>query len=221
MVFKLLIIILLTLNLNIGKAEIIYDKFNISVTQLELSQYQELYKNLNNIELNDNETLKEIILMKNTIDFLSNNNPNFLNALDEKIKITYKTRDFDSKMKHNFMRFQNIRNEFINDYFQNYFNIEELEIILSSIIELKLPISRNNCLTIEGLKELNINEYFHKSFYENFKSNQKEYKTKIDEEIFDVCISNEQLNFINKAIFNFAKQKTEMSFKEFIYRNLI
>ncbi len=220
MAYKLLIV-LLTFYFNSGKTEIIYDKFNISVTQLELNDYQELYKQSYDKNLKKNKALKDIILMKNTIKFLITNNPEFINALDKKIDSNYKMIEFDSKIKKNFFRFQTLRNEFINDYFQNQFDIEKLEIIFSSLVELKLPISKNNCLTIEGLKELNKNDYFLKSFYQNFRNNEKKYKTKIDEELFDVCISNEQLNVIKKVIINFVEQKTESDFKKFIYGKLI
>ena len=66
-----------------------------------------------------------------------------------------------------FLRFQKIRNEFISDYFQNNFNIEDLKIIFSSMNELKLPLSKNNCLTIEKFKNLMKINIFLINFYEN------------------------------------------------------
>lgn len=219
MVYRILII-LLAFYFNTGNSKIIYDKYDIYVTQLELSNYQELYKKSYNEDLKRNKALKDIILMKNTINFLLKNNPEFINALDEKITINYKKINFESETKKNFFRFQTLRNEFINDYFQNQFDIEKLKIIFSSLIELKLPISKNNCLTIEGLKELNKNDYFIKSFYQNFKINEKKYKTKINEELFDVCINNKQLNFLEKVIIDFVEQKTENDFNRFIYGKL-
>ena len=78
------------------------------------------------------------------------------------LKLEFGKEIFNNQFLKNFLRFQKIRNEFISEYFQNKFNIEDLKIIFSSNFEmnLKLPISKNNCLTIEKLHELNEDKYF-------------------------------------------------------------
>ena len=76
------------------------------------------------------------------------------------------------------LRFQKIRNEFITDYFKNKFYVEDLEILFSSLTDLKLPIGKNKCLTIERMHSVNLDKRFILNFYENLKNNEKNFKLK-------------------------------------------
>ena len=131
MVYKLFIIFLLFFKTSYSN--IIYDKNDNSVTELELNTYIELYKNSYNQNLTKNKALKDIILIKNTINSLEKNNPNFISELDEILKLKYKNLEFEASIIKDFLRFQKIKNEFISDYFQNQFNIEDLKIIFLSM----------------------------------------------------------------------------------------
>lgn len=219
MVFKLLFLILL-FNFNSSFSEIIYNKNEILVTNLELNNYIEFSKNSFNKHLDSNIALKEIILVKNTINFLIKNNPNFISAIDKRIENQFKNIDSNNEIIKNYLRFQIIRNEFISDYFQNEFSPEQLEIIISSIVELKLPISNNNCITIEKIEDLKNDKYFVKNLYENIRNNTKNYQTRINEKLFWVCLNSNQLNEIENLIINFVEKKTESKFQEFIYGKL-
>ena len=218
MAYKLILILLFFFK--ISYSNIIYDKNENSVTELELNTYVELYKNSFNQNLNKNEALKDIILIKNTINFLEKNNPDFISALDETLKLQFKDIDLETSIIKDYLRFQKIRNEFISDYFQNKFNFEDLEIIFLSMNDLKLPISKNDCLTIEKIQELNKDKFFLINFYENFKEGKKNYKTKIDDDLFDVCFTNKQLKKIESEIIEFVKNKTQTDFQKFIYGKL-
>ena len=177
MAYKLLIILLLFFKTSYSN--IIYDKNENSVTELEFNTYIELYKNSFNQNLNKNKAIKDIILIKNTINSLKKNNPEFISELDEILKLQFKNLEFESSIIKDFLRFQKIRNEFISNYFQNQFNTEDLKIIFLSMNEIKFPISKNNCLTIENLQILNENKYFLNNFYENFKKGKNSFKSKI------------------------------------------
>ena len=215
MAYKLFLILLLSFKTSYSN--IIYDKNENSVTELELNTYIELYKNSFNQNLNKNKALKDIILIKNTINFLEKNNPDFISALDETLKLQFKDIDLDTSIIKDYLRFQKIRNEFISDYFQNQFNFEDLEVIFFSMNELKFPISKNNCLTIEKIQEFKKDRFFLINFYENFKEGKKNYKAKIGDELFDVCITNKQLKEIESEIIKFVDKKTQTDFKKFIY----
>ena len=67
MAYKLFIILLLFFKTSYSN--IIYDKNENSVTEFELNTYIELYKNSFNQNLNKNKAIKDIILIKNTINF--------------------------------------------------------------------------------------------------------------------------------------------------------
>ena len=81
MAYKLFIIFMLFFK--ISYSNIIYDKNENSVTELELDTYIELYKNSFNQNLSKNKALKNLVLIKNTIHSLEINNPDFISELDE------------------------------------------------------------------------------------------------------------------------------------------
>ena len=218
MVYKLIIISLFFFN--ISYSNIIYDKNENSVTELELNTYIELYQNSFNQKLNKNKALKDIILIKNTINFLKKNNPDFITELDEILKLQFKNIEFETSIIKDFLRFQKIRNEFISNYFQDQFNIEDLEIIFSSMNKFELQISKNDCLTIEKIQKLNKDRYFLINFYENFKEGGRNFKTKIKNELFDVCITDKQIKEIENEIIKFVEKKTQTEFQKFVYGKL-
>ena len=218
MAYKLIIILLLFFK--ISYSNIIYDKNDNSVTELELNTYIELYKNSFNQNLNKNKALKDIILIKNTINFLEINNPNFISELDEILKLQYQNIEFEKSIIKDYLRFQKIRNEFISDYFQNQFNTDDLKIIFSSMNKFELPISKNNCLTIEKIQKFNEDRYFLINFYENFREGQRNFKTKIKNELFDVCITDKQIKEIENEIIRFVEKRTQSDFQKFIYGKL-
>ncbi len=201
-------------------SNIIYDKNENSVTELELNTYIELYKNSFNQNLSKNKALKNIILIKNTINFLEKNNPEFISELDEILKLQFKNLEFEISIIRDYLRFQKIRNEFISDYLQNHFNIEDLEIIFLSMNEMKFPISKNECLTIEKVQIFNEDIYFLNNFFENFKYGKGKFKTKIQNNLFDVCITNNQIKEIEGEIIKFVEKKTQSDFQKFIYGKL-
>ena len=218
MVYKLIIISLFFFN--ISYSNIIYDKNENSVTELELNTYIELYQNSFNQKLSKNKALKDIILIKNTINFLKKNNPDFIKELDEILELQFKNIEFETSIIKDFLRFQKIRNEFISNYFQDQFNIEDLKIIFSSMNKFELPISKNNCLTIEKIQKFTEDRYFLINFYENFKEGERNFKTKIKDELFDVCITDKQIKEIENEIIKFVEKKTQSDFQKFIYGKL-
>ncbi len=218
MAYKLLIILLLCFKTSYSN--IIYDKNEISVTDLELNNYIKLYKNSFNQDLNKNKALKDIILIKNTINFLEKNNPDFISKLDENLKLQFKNIEFEKSIVKDYLRFQKIRNEFISDYFRNQFSINDLKLVFSTINQFELPISKNNCLTIEKIHKFNDDKNFLISFYNNFKEGKKNFKTKIENDLFDVCITNQQMKEIENEIIKFAEKKTQNDFQKFIYGKL-
>ena len=57
--------------------------------------------------------------------------------------------------------------------------IMEFKINIFFLAQIKLPLSKNNCLTIEKLHIVNNDEIFFFKFFENLKKNQKDFKTTI------------------------------------------
>ena len=217
MVYKLLILIFF-LGIKIGYTNVIYDKNEIIITEIELNNYKELYKNNFGTDISNNIAIKNIVLIMKTIRFLKINNPDFISILDQNIKLEYGEKIFNNQETLNFIRFQKIRNEFISEYFQNIFSIQDLELIFTNFDSLKLPISKNNCLTIEKLYDVRNDKNFIESFFKKIRKKNIKITTSINEELYEVCLTNKLFNNIESEIVKFIENKTEDDFDKFIYR---
>ena len=216
MVFRALLFIFL-LTIKIGYSNIIYDKNNILITDIEMKNYLNLYENNFGTSISKNEAIKNIVIIKNTINFLQKNNPNYLSNLDILIEKEYTKKIFNDQVSLYFIRFQKIRNEFISEYFNNEFDIKDLKNIFSNFDNLRIPISKNDCLTIEKLHDVRNDDQFVKSFFENLKNNQQNFEIAIDNEIYNTCINAKLFSSLEKEIIKFIQNKTEKDFNEFIY----
>ena len=217
MVYKLLILIFF-LGIKIGYTNVIYDKNEIIITEIELNNYKELYKNNFGTDISNNIAIKNIVLIMKTIRFLKINNPDFISILDQNIKLEYGEKIFNNQETLNFIRFQKIRNEFISEYFLNIFSIQDLEIIFTNFDSLKLPISKNNCLTIEKLYDVRNDKNFIEIFFKKIRKKNIKLTTSINEELYEVCLSDKLFNNIESEIIKFIESKTEDDFDKFIYR---
>lgn len=215
MVNKILFIFLLSTNFLYS--QIIYDKNEIVINSIELKEYISLYNNYYSEEITDNQALKKLILQKKVISSLYFNNPKFMEILDNNLKKNFNTSDLQNLTKMDFYRFLTIRNEFITEYFVNEFSFEDLELIINSLEDLKLPISSNKCLTIDKLQDLKSNNFFISNFFENIKQNTKNFKVKLNNKSYDVCINEKSFKFIENKIINFINGKTQENFNNFVY----
>ena len=215
MVNKILFIFLLSTNFLYS--QIIYDKNEIVINSIELKEYISLYNNYYSEEITDNQALKKLILQKKVISSLYFNNPKFMEILDNNLKKNFNTNDLQNLTKMDFYRFLTIRNEFITEYFVNEFSFEDLELIINSLEDLKLPISTNKCLTIDKLQDLKSNNFFINNFFENIKQNTKNFKVKLNNKSYDVCINEKSFKFIESKIINFINGKTQENFNNFVY----
>ena len=217
MLYRLLILIFF-LGLKIGYTNVIYDKNEIIITNIELNNYKELYKTNFRSDISNSIAIKNIVLIKKTMSFLKMNNPDFISILDQNIKLEYGDEILNNQELLIFIRFQKIRNKFISDYFQNIFSIEDLEIIFTSFDSLKLPISKNNCLTIEKLHNVINDKNFIESFFRNIRKKNTKITASINDELYEVCMNDKLLNDIESEIIKFIENKTEDDFDKFIYR---
>jgi len=219
MVFKLFILIFF-LGIKIGYTNIIYDKNDTVITEIEMNNYKNLYKNNFGINISNNKAIKNIILIKKTISFLTKNNPDLISSLDQNIKLQYNKEIFDDQDVLNFIRFQMIRNDFILEYYNENFNIEDLEIIFANFDNLKLPVSKNDCLTLEKLHIVNNDKNFIESFLKKIKNKNQKIIIPINNEFYEVCLSNKLFKDIESEIIKFIENKTNNDFDKFIYNKI-
>ena len=216
MVYRLILFALIFI-IKTSYSNVIYDKNDVLITDIEMNNYIDLFENNFGNSISKNEAIKKIVLIKKTIIFLQKNNTDFLSKLDTQIEKEFTKEIFNNKIILNFIRFQKTRNEFITEYFNKNFSIKELENIFSNFDSVKIPISKNNCLTIERLYEVNKDQLFIKDFFENIKKSQQNYEIIIDGEKYNGCINNEIYSKLEKEIINYIKNETEEDFNNFIY----
>lgn len=216
MVCKLVIIVLILIS-KISFSNVIYDKNEILITEIELNQYIDLYKNTYNVDLKKNKAVKNIVLLKQTINSLMENNKILLEKLDNKIKLEYGNEIFENQIIVDFIRYNKIRNEFITNFFINNFKINDLKLIFASLEELKLPVSKDNCIIIDKIKDLKNDDIFLSSFFESFKNNNNNFQTKINNQLYSVCINEVAYKKIENMIINYIEIKTQNDFNKFIY----
>jgi len=82
----------------------------------------------------------------------------------------------------------------------------------------RLPISKNNCLTVEKIYEFKNDKNFIESFFEFLRNKNQRITTSINNELFDICLDNKSFKIIESEIIKFIENKTEDDFDKFIYR---
>ena len=205
---------------NISFSNIIYDKNGIVISDIEIENYINLYENNTEIRITKNMAIKNIVLMKQTINFLLKNNNEFMLILDQNIKSEFGEKITKDLNLFNFIRFQKIRNEFISEYFQNDFEIKDLELIFSNINNLEIPISKNKCLTIYKIHTFNNEKNFIEGFYNNLKSGQRKIEIIIDNISYEACVNDKLFKNIENLIIQFIESRTEKDFNKFIYSKI-
>ena len=195
-------------------AKILYDKSGIIITDLDLNNYINLSTQLDQIK---NKAIKNLVLQKKIIKDLELNNIQYLATIDQQILMEFGQDNFNNIFIRDFLRFKKVKDEFIFEYYNNDLDFLKFKNILESLTELKLPISNNNCLTILDFIDLKNNISFQENYYKNLKNKTSDYEVIIDDQIFQVCISNQIFLEIDKIIVKYIEMQIEDSFKSLIY----
>ena len=204
------------LNLNLY-ANIIYDKNDVIISELDLNYYKEMHFEKFNEKLNNAKALKNLVIVKKVIVSLKINNPNFLDKIDQSIDREIGKSNIRSEIILDIIRYFRTRNEFIYDYFNNNFELKDLKKVFKTINVLELPISENNCLTIMRLVDLSNNNEFLKVFFLNMKSQSNVYEISINDLKYNVCVDQRNKKKIEKEIFKYVDLKIQDNFNKFVY----
>tara|TARA_B100001093_G_C26800629_1_gene1003212 strand:- start:734 stop:1405 length:672 start_codon:yes stop_codon:yes gene_type:complete len=218
LIFFVIIASILVINHKIF-GNIIYNKNDIFITEIEIKKYKKIYLEENNEILNDKELLKKIFLIKKTIKNLIENNPKIIDQIDKAIIKEIGAMSYEDDSMRDYFRFLKIRNEFIYEYYQKKFSISDLRNIFNSFSEINVPISGNNCLTINSIIDLKNNDEFLNVFFVNLKGSNNKYNININGEAYSVCISENIFKTIEARIIEYIELITEDNFKKFIYAN--
>jgi hypothetical protein len=173
--FKLFCISIILI-FNNAFSKIIYDKDNITITEIEFKKFSDLYfRNTDNNSVNSQKVLKELIIQKKLINRLLENQPQGINQIDKMIITEFGDDVINDTTTLDYLRFNKIKNEFIINYFNNDFLIEDLSKVLNQFNTIKLPVSDNNCLTIKDYIELKNNDNFTKILFDYYKERKREF----------------------------------------------
>lgn len=212
--FYLIFAISISINSYTG---ILYDKGNLIITDIDVNIYKELYENSYGVEINNTNSLKDLILIKKVIKDLTNNNPDFIDKIDNEISRQYGKEILENSNLEEFLRFTKIRNEFVLNYFQNRLEVREIISLFNSLDNLNLPISDSNCLIINEVIDLKNNKEFAESLILNLKNNSNNFNVIINKNKYKVCIDEMNFKKLENIIIQYIQNQTKDEFTEFVY----
>ena len=198
-------------------SNVIYEKNGLIITEIDIKIYQQLYKKNYNLDINNTNSLRDLVLIKNLINNLKKNNPEFINKIDSEILIQFSQVDLSNNEVKDFYRFSRIRDEFIIDYFNNRLKIDEVKNIFNRLNNLNLPVSVNNCLIVKEVIDLKDNDEFIENFIYNLKNNSVNFQITIEKVKHDVCIDELRFKSIENLIVNYIQSETSEDFEKFVY----
>ena len=213
----LTVILLILFSNNKVIGNIIYDKNDIFITEIEFNKFKKIYIEQKELELTDEAIIKNIVLIKKTIQNLTKRNPDIIKQIDKVIINEMEEIEFQDETVRDFFRFLKIRNEFMYEYYQNDFDISDLKKVFKKFETISMPISQNKCLTIDKMINVKNNEQFLNSFFKNFKTNNDDYKIIHNGKTYNICINENDFKIIESEIIKYIELITESDFNEFIY----
>ena len=198
-------------------SNVLYKNNDLIITDIDLKKYKQLYFENYNLNINNNNALKDLILIKNLLKDLKKNNREFMDKIDNEIILEFGDKNFKNENVRDFLRFTKIRNEFIINYFKNNLDSKELKYIFENIEDLNLPISNNDCLIINKVLNLKNNNEFIEGFFNILKNSSKKIFIKVDKIKYQVCLDQNKFKYIENYIIDYIRAQTEEDFVNFVY----
>lgn len=216
MAIKILLIIFLLFRYSYSYSsyEILYNNNNIIITSQDIEQLNIIKKN-NNINLEFDNDLVEMVLIKKTYEKLKINNPTYYNNIINKIRNqNFIINNVDQDFLEEFIFFINVKNDIAQEFFLNEFNKENLNnLFLESNI--KINLSKNSCNIIDY--QIDIYKIDNSILEKILKLDAKELTINIENQNLNLCLDDNKI----KNIVNFFNQKiiklSSKQFMDFIY----
>ena len=209
---QLVSIILIFSNYLFGS--ILFEKENIVITDIDLITYQDFNIDSNNKKNNNYQLIKEIYLIKKTINKLKKNNPLFIEAVDNAINANSKSiEDFYLDL----VRYTYIRNDFIKDYYQNKLILEDLTEAIKNTTNMRIPLSDNRCNTISLILDIKDIKNFDSTYFKKIKNPNSEFDYELNSKKYEICLNQSIIVNIEYELVKVISKKTENNFKNFIY----
>ncbi len=213
-VLYLLFLIIICFN---SYSNVLYEKNNLIITDIDIKIYKKLYKENYGNDIDQQNAIKDLVLIQNVIENLEQNNSLFIEKIDAELFLQFSREILEDQNVINFFRFSKIRDEFIINYFKNRLSASEIENEFKRLDSLKLPISLNNCLVIKEVIDLKDNKEFINSFISNLKNSTKKFQVTINGIRHEVCLDNLTFNAIEQFIIKYIQTQTKEEFESFVY----
>ena len=140
------LLLFLLISFNLYGSEIIYNKNNILITKQDIEQYKFIEKDLN--YYNDNIIIKEIVLIKRTINNLKNNNPRYFEQSMSNVKSkNFYIEEVNQDFLEEYLFYINVRNDIAREFMSNKFDQNNLKSIFENT-NITFGLSKNECMTI-------------------------------------------------------------------------
>ena len=111
-------------------SNVLYKNNDLIITDIDLKKYKQLYLENYNLNINNNNALKDLILIKNLLKDLKKNNREFMDKIDNEIILEFGDKNFKNENVRDFLRFTKIRNEFICVSSIKNWKIEHLKLFI-------------------------------------------------------------------------------------------
>lgn len=193
---------------------ILLEKNDIMITSLDIDLYKKSNFEKNTIEINETQLIKKIYLIKKTLKRISEKNPEYLSFVEKKLNLP---NNFKKDFSNELLKYYFIRNEFINDYLINKLTIKDISDSILLTKNLKIPLSLNNCLTVDLVVNISEINNFDKKYFQKVKDPNFIITQKFDSTDYNVCLPEEINKKIEYNLMTQIEKKTELDFKNYIY----
>ena len=199
---------------NIIGNEIVLQKNNIIITNDDLENYKKLHKDFFKITIEKNSAIKKLYLTFKIIDLQMNINPNFEEITKKMIfkdLERYKSNYSEYVLEY-FLRYEILKNDFINNYIKEN-NLKELDGIIIGEInfynDIDCKIKKNSM----KFKNLNKNQKL------TIISNLNLKVIPMTKDIY-ICLNQKNIEEINYAFNNIISDKGYEKFLKYVYKSI-
>ena len=202
---------------SIANSNIIYDKNNTQISAIEIDNYIQLNNNFYSEKIDYSKALKDLIIGKKVIKKLENSNPEYLKYLDKLIKDELRIINIH-EIEKLFLRVYLIKRDFIYNYFNNSLTFEDMKGALVNFEKINLPISKNECMFISNLT--NLNDQIINKIYKYYKKETNTLDITIDNEEYTLCLDQKMKSKIDNNLTKMIELKTNKDYLRFVYENI-
>lgn len=197
-------------------ADIAYDKLNNTITEYDINLFQTNYENIFKLKLNNQQALKQIILVNNLINKLEKNNLDYLNIVDNFL-YNQNYHNLSNNTYKNLLRYTYIKNDLIKNYFETKISQKEIQMIINSIENLNVSLSLNGCFTVDKIMKISEINNFDKYFYEAIKNRSNKTFVNINNNKYEICENKNYQYEVESSLIKFIDKKTNIDLLKLMY----